>query len=96
MGFSRIDVEAETDGSLWAYNPLNRDDTGDDVCLQAKPYSADDQWNAENFSWYSSHNRDLAIKASGQEKSFNPNTGARLLDAIVVSHISHFPYIADV
>ncbi|KAK6906628.1 cytoplasmic protein [Kwoniella mangroviensis CBS 8886] len=58
--------------NLWTYNPANRDDIGDD-------------WNAENFSWYSDHNRSLALKKSedtniGEE---DLDAGGRLLDVIV-------------
>ncbi|WWC98544.1 hypothetical protein V866_005436 [Kwoniella sp. B9012] len=58
--------------NLWTYNPDNRDDIGDD-------------WNAENFSWYSDHNRSLALKKSedtniGEE---DLDAGGRLLDVVV-------------
>nr|XP_019008152.1 cytoplasmic protein [Kwoniella pini CBS 10737]OCF46933.1 cytoplasmic protein [Kwoniella pini CBS 10737] len=54
--------------NLWTYNPANRDDIGDD-------------WNAENFSWYSDHNRSLAMKKA--EDSDDLDVGGRLLDVIV-------------
>ncbi|WVQ85927.1 hypothetical protein IAT38_008095 [Cryptococcus sp. DSM 104549] len=54
--------------NLWTYNPSNRDDIGDD-------------WNAENFSWYSEHNRSKALKKN--EDSTDLSAGARLLDVIV-------------
>ncbi|EIW69938.1 hypothetical protein TREMEDRAFT_38611 [Tremella mesenterica DSM 1558] len=53
--------------NLWTYNPANRDDAGDD-------------WNAENFSWYSDHNRQLALE-KGEKDSLD--LGGRLLDVIV-------------
>ncbi|WWC65076.1 uncharacterized protein I303_107690 [Kwoniella dejecticola CBS 10117] len=54
--------------NLWTYNPANRDDIGDD-------------WNAENFSWYSDHNRSLALTKA--EDSDDLDVGGRLLDVIV-------------
>jgi hypothetical protein len=76
--------------SLWAYNPKNRDDFGDDVGSSRLELEniADEQWNAENFSWYSDHNRDLVSSQNGNEKSAHPDVGARLLDAIVVGRVN--------
>ncbi|WRT70672.1 uncharacterized protein IL334_007670 [Kwoniella shivajii] len=54
--------------NLWTYNPANRDDIGDD-------------WNAENFSWYSDYNRSLALKKAENSEDFD--AGGRLLDVIV-------------
>lgn len=61
--------------SLWAYNPHNTDSAGDD-------------WNSENFSWYSDATRHFEISsaADGEEKQAaagSPDTGGRLLDVIV-------------
>lgn len=62
--------------NLWNYNPANRDDVGDD-------------WNAENFSWFSEDNRRRAIAAAPEDKqavmATDPDVGARLLDVLVVS-----------
>ncbi|WVR08558.1 hypothetical protein IAU60_005613 [Kwoniella sp. DSM 27419] len=54
--------------NLWTYNPDNRDDIGDD-------------WNAENFSWYSEDNRSKALKKA--EDSGDLDVGGRLLDVVV-------------
>ncbi|KAK4685812.1 hypothetical protein P7C73_g4320, partial [Tremellales sp. Uapishka_1] len=63
--------------NLWTYNPLNRDDIGDD-------------WNAENFSWYSDVNREKELgmieHLSNAEKTAASNDldlGGRLLNAVV-------------
>jgi len=60
--------------NLWAYNPLNRNDVGDD-------------WNAESFSWYSEDNRKKALAAmsgaAAAVQAANPDVGARLLDVLV-------------
>lgn len=60
--------------SLWAYNPHNTDSHGDD-------------WNSENFSWYSDAVRKLEIEnAPESEKSLvasSPDSGGRLLGVVV-------------
>nr|XP_019051096.1 cytoplasmic protein [Kwoniella bestiolae CBS 10118]OCF30026.1 cytoplasmic protein [Kwoniella bestiolae CBS 10118] len=56
--------------NLWTYNPANRDDIGDD-------------WNAENFSWYSDHNRSIALKKSDNDGEEDLDAGGRLMDVIV-------------
>ncbi|CAD6570060.1 MAG: hypothetical protein TREMPRED_005575 [Tremellales sp. Tagirdzhanova-0007] len=57
--------------NLWTYNPLSRDDIGDD-------------WNAEHFSWYSNQNRDAAlISSTSSEIKQDLDAGARLLNVIV-------------
>lgn len=60
--------------SLWNYNPHNTDSHGDD-------------WNSENFSWYSDAVRHLEIaNAPESEKSLvaaSPDAGGRLLDVVV-------------
>jgi hypothetical protein len=60
--------------NLWSYNPMNRNDVGDD-------------WNAESFSWYSEDNRKRELAAmSGSEAAVqaqNPDVGGRLLDVLV-------------
>lgn len=60
--------------SLWAYNPHNTDSHGDD-------------WNSENFSWYSDASRHLEIEdAPESDRSLvasSPDTGGRLLGVIV-------------
>jgi len=44
------------------------------------------QWNAENFSFYSNHNRDKLLAAATAEKAKEDlDAGARLLNVIVVS-----------
>ncbi|WWD20684.1 hypothetical protein CI109_105160 [Kwoniella shandongensis] len=58
--------------NLWTYNPTNRNDIGDD-------------WNAENFSWYSNHNRSIASKKA--EDSNDLDAGGRLLDVIVRPYV---------
>ncbi|OWZ36538.1 cytoplasmic protein [Cryptococcus neoformans AD2-60a] len=55
--------------NLWTYNPANRDDIGDD-------------WNAENFSWYSESNRTKLLK-NAEKSSDGLDVGARLLNVIV-------------
>nr|ODN96011.1 cytoplasmic protein [Cryptococcus depauperatus CBS 7855] len=59
---------AQVGFNLWSYNPANRDDIGDD-------------WNAENFSWYSDDNRSKLLKKN--EDSEDSDFGSRLLDVIV-------------
>ncbi|ODO10633.1 hypothetical protein I350_01230 [Cryptococcus amylolentus CBS 6273] len=54
--------------NLWTYNPSNRDDIGDD-------------WNAENFSWFSQDNRSKLLKKD--EDGTDLDAGARLLNVIV-------------
>lgn len=60
--------------NLWNYNPLNTDALGDD-------------WNAENFSWYSDANRQRTLDAAPASEAAvaatSPDTGGRLLDALV-------------
>ncbi|KAL7422797.1 endo-1,4-beta-glucanase [Cryptotrichosporon argae] len=56
--------------NLWTYNPANRDDIGDN-------------WNAENFSWYSDDNRRKALALAGDKADSDLDAGARLLDVIV-------------
>lgn len=55
--------ESNVSFNLWNYNPSNTDTLGDD-------------WNAENFSFYSDENRRLA-------NSDDPDAGGRLLDVLV-------------
>ncbi|OCF33707.1 cytoplasmic protein [Kwoniella heveanensis BCC8398] len=59
---------AQVGFNLWTYNPANRDDIGDD-------------WNAENFSWYSADNRSKALKKA--ENTTDLDAGSRLLNVIV-------------
>ncbi|KAL1410100.1 hypothetical protein Q8F55_004103 [Vanrija albida] len=55
--------------NLWAYNPRNRDHLGDD-------------WNSENFSWFSDEQRSKDI-AAGKATKGDLDAGARLLDVLV-------------
>lgn len=60
--------------NLWAYNPYNRDDVGDN-------------WNAESFSWFSESNRSKALDdMDGSQAALlsrDLDVGARLLSVIV-------------
>lgn len=60
--------------SLWAYNPHNTDSHGDD-------------WNSENFSWYSDAVRKLEISSAPEAEralvAASPDAGGRLLGAVV-------------
>lgn len=70
--------------SLWNYNPRNTDEAGD-------------EWNHENFSWFSEDKRKDKLyerllssdrPENGQDQSVKPedlDLGARMLDEIVVS-----------
>lgn len=60
--------------NLWAYNPLNRNDIGDD-------------WNGESFSWFSEDKRQKELASlTGAEAAVqtqNPDVGGSLLDVVV-------------
>lgn len=58
--------------SLWNYNPGNNDTLGDD-------------WNFENFSWFSEQDLDERTRLGAQGKELDE--GCRLLKAFVVSFI---------
>lgn len=59
-----------TPSSLWNYNPGNNDTLGDD-------------WNFENFSWFSEQGLDERTRVGARGKELDE--GCRLLKAVVVS-----------
>ena len=66
---------ANLHASLWNYNPENDDSRGDD-------------WNGENFSWFSNSRASHRSKTSGQTPVLAQDTkeldlGGRILDAVV-------------
>ena len=62
--------QADHGHSLWNYNPGNNDTLGDD-------------WNFENFSWFSEQHLDEPTRRGAQGKQLDE--GCRLLKAVVVS-----------
>lgn len=55
---------------LWNYNPYNTDERGDD-------------WNGENFSWFSRRRASPLAELSFEQTSAGLDEGARILPAIV-------------
>ncbi|KJA23943.1 glycoside hydrolase family 5 protein [Hypholoma sublateritium FD-334 SS-4] len=56
--------------TLWNYNPYNNDERGDD-------------WNGENFSWFSRQRASPPAELSFEQTSAGLDEGARILPAIV-------------
>lgn len=56
--------------TLWNYNPLNADDTGD-------------EWNGENFSWFSKRRALPAMMLDFEQDTIGLDQGGRILEAVV-------------